>query len=217
MTQSKTTWSGVIETVQPRIRLERSFDESYHVYVGFILWVRGQRQDKAGTVEVYEERFGVAIGKKTQEKHEFRSGDEVAGLALPVTDPRMETAELYKASAFQLISRGKVMHESPPPTKGIPPTLEKYRQRGHRRLAARTYSSRCLDCLWGCKMPVIMTIDHWNPGPKRYRFETFCYGPKNCRKYLAGPTRKVPGRRGMTWEEEDWVDEDNTSHREPDE
>ena len=27
------------------------------------------------------------------------------------------------------------------------------------------------------------------------------------------PTRKVPGRKGMTWEEEDWVDEDAVSHR----
>jgi hypothetical protein len=29
----------------------------------------------------------------------------------------------------------------------------------------------------------------------------------------AGPTRKAPGRKGMTWEEEDWVDEDAVSHR----
>jgi hypothetical protein len=31
--------------------------------------------------------------------------------------------------------------------------------------------------------------------------------------YESGPTRKVPGRRGMSYEEEDWVDEDATSHR----
>ncbi len=29
--------------------------------------------------------------------------------------------------------------------------------------------------------------------------------------------RKVPGRNGMTWEEEDWVDEEATSSRGPDE
>ena len=66
-------------------------------------------------------------------------------------------------------------------------------------------------------MPVEMIIDHWNPGPKRYRFETICYGPKSCGFYKAGPMRKVPGRRGMSWEEEDWVDEDATAHREWDE
>ena len=48
---------------------------------------------------------------------------------------------------------------------------------------------------------------------KRYWTETFCYGPKSCRLYKAGPTRKVPGRRGMVYEEEDGVDEEATSHR----
>jgi len=51
------------------------------------------------------------------------------------------------------------------------------------------------------------------PEVKRYRFETFCYGPKSCSLYRSGPTRKVPGRSGMSWEEEAWVDEDATSHR----
>ena len=41
------------------------------------------------------------------------------------------------------------------------------------------------------------------PVPIRYS-----YGPKSCSLYRAGPTRKVPGRKGMSWEEEDWVDED---------
>jgi hypothetical protein len=55
-------------------------------------------------------------------------------------------------------------------------------------------------------------------GPKPLvRFETFCYGPKSCALYRAGATRKVPGRKGMSWEEEDWVDEDATEHRGPDE
>jgi hypothetical protein len=72
---------------------------------------------------------------------------------------------------------------------------------------------KCLACIWGCKMPVEMIIDQWNPSKRRYRTETFCYGPKSCHFYKAGPTRKVPGRKGMTWEEEDWVDEDATSHR----
>jgi hypothetical protein len=65
-------------------------------------------------------------------------------------------------------------------------------------------------------MHVEMIIDQWNPSKKKYRFETFCYGPKNCLFYRAGATRKVPGRRGMTWEEEDCVDEEATSLRAPD-
>ena len=62
-------------------------------------------------------------------------------------------------------------------------------------------------------MPVEMIIDQWNPRRRKYRFETFCYGPKSCAFYKPGPTRKVPGRKGMLWEEEDWVDDDAVSHR----
>ena len=43
-------------------------------------------------------------------------------------------------------------------------------------------------------MPVEMIIDQWNPANKRYRFETWCYGPKSCALYKAGPVRTVPGR-----------------------
>jgi len=60
-----------------------------------------------------------------------------------------------------------------------------------------------------------MIIDQWNPPKKRYRFETFCYGPKSCAFYRAGQKRKVPGQKGMSYAEEDWGDEDATSHRGP--
>jgi hypothetical protein len=65
-------------------------------------------------------------------------------------------------------------------------------------------------------MPVEMIIDHWNPSKKRYRFETFCYGPKSCGLYRSGPARKMPGRWGMSYTEEGWVDEEATAHRGPD-
>ena len=66
-------------------------------------------------------------------------------------------------------------------------------------------------------MAVEIIIDHWNPSKKRYRMETFCYGPLACTLYRAGPTRKVLGRSGMSWEEEDWVDEEAVAYRGPDE
>ena len=65
-------------------------------------------------------------------------------------------------------------------------------------------------------MPVKLLIDPWNPS-YRYRFETFCYGPRSCTFYKAGAPRKVPSRKGMTWVEEDGVDEEETTHRGPDE
>jgi hypothetical protein len=42
-------------------------------------------------------------------------------------------------------------------------------------------------------------------------------GPRSCPFYEPGPARKVPGRRGMTYTEEDWVDIEATSHRRLDE
>ncbi|HKK20655.1 MAG TPA: hypothetical protein VJ983_04210, partial [candidate division Zixibacteria bacterium] len=76
--------------------------------------------------------------------------------------------------------------------------------------------AKCTSCIWGCRMPVEIIIDQWNPSKKKYRFETFCYGPKSCAFYRAGATRKVPGRSGMSWEEENWIDDEATSHRGPD-
>ena len=64
-------------------------------------------------------------------------------------------------------------------------------------------------------MPVEIIIDHWDRyGKRKYRYETFCYGPLNCKLYKAGPNRKVEGRNGVVWVEEDWVDEQNVEHRE---
>jgi hypothetical protein len=65
-------------------------------------------------------------------------------------------------------------------------------------------------------MPVEMIIDQWNPRVRRFRQETFCYGPLSCAHHRSGPTRKVPGRKGMSWEEEDWVDAQDVAHRGPD-
>jgi hypothetical protein len=207
----KVPWKGRVVSVQPRIRLLRSFDERSHSYLGFCLYLKGSVGEREG-------EFSVGIGKAAQTKHQFRMGDVVSGSSVPVDDTRKEPVEYYRTSGLKLESREQGQSESSePPWLGPPPDLETYRERGHRRLDSRRYQGSCLSCMWGCRMPVEMIIDHWNPGRKRYRFETFCYGPKSCALYRAGATRKVPGRRGMTWEEEDWIDEDTTSHRHMDE
>lgn len=207
---TKIAWRGTVLSVQPRIRLLRSFDQRHHSYLGYVLLLQG-------TISVEEREFSVAIGEAAHAKHQSRVGDMVSGDGVPVADPRAESAELYKASKMRVESRSSEPTLSPPPwhTLAIPPP--EYRRRGHRRLDARTYGTKCSTCAWGSQMPVEMIIDQWNPSVKRYRFETFCYGPKSCSLYKAGPTRKVPGRKGMTWEEEDWVDEEAVAHRGPDE
>ena len=205
----KVQWSGRITSVQPRIRLMRSFDEQSHSYLGYVLRIGGNFGDESG-------EFIIAIGKAAHQKHQFRAGMEVSGLSVPVPDPRLETAGFYKTSGLNILKKEENGLSSGPPFHGVPPDLETYRSRGHRRLDARTYEAKCTTCIWSCRMPVEMIIDHWNSSQKRHRFETFCYGPKSCSFYRPGPTRKVPGRKGMSYTEEDWVDEDATSHRGPD-
>ena len=155
------------------------------------------------------EEFLVAIGGSSR-KHRFRIGDRIQG-ASESRQMRGWSASYYKTSGLKLIQAEPA--DDSPPYSGVAPALEVYRERGHRRLQPAVYGKSCMPCIWGCRMPVDIIIDHWNPDRRKYRFETFCYGPKSCRFYRAGPTRKVPGRKGMTWEEEDWVDEEATAHR----
>jgi hypothetical protein len=207
---SKLAWSGEVVAVQPRIRLMRSFDQRNHAYPGFALFLRGILDGAARD-------FSVGIGPGAQAKHAFRAGDTVRGLAVPVADSRMESVEHYKASALEVVSRAAAPATGGPPWLGVPASLDIYRARGHRRLDPHTYEASCRACIWGCCMPVEITLDQWKPDIREYRRETFCYGPRSCTAYRAGATRKVPGRNGMTWEEEDWVDEEATAHRAPDE
>jgi hypothetical protein len=118
------------------------------------------------------------------------SFDVVSGEAEPVADPDLKTIEYYKASKLKVIERPKSNAGDPPPWLGVPPDLPIYRERGHRSLDARTYEARCRDWIWGCRMPVERIIDQWNPEKRWYRFETFCYGPKSCPLYRAGPARR---------------------------
>jgi hypothetical protein len=160
---------------------------------------------------------GRRNGKGAQEKHAFRAGDVVSGQGELVAVPETEVADLYKVSGLAVVQRSSAEPTKLPPWLGMPPSLEVYRARGHRRLDAGRFASSCTSCTWGCEMAVEMIIDQWTPGNVRWRRETFCYGPKSCTLYKAGPKRKVPGRKGMSWTEEDWIDEDATAHRGDDE
>jgi hypothetical protein len=206
----KTSFSGLIISIQPRIRLTRSFDQRSHTYLGYVLLVRGS----GGAAE---RDVLVAIGAGTQRDHRLRAGDSVSGMALAVSERQNEIARLYKVSGLEVLERGASASASGPPWQDVPPPLPIYRERGHRRLDANTYERKCTACMWGCRMPVEMIVDQWKPEVRRYREETFCYGPLSCSVYRAGPRRSVPGRRGMTSIEDDWVDDDEVAHRAPDE
>jgi hypothetical protein len=206
----KLSFVGKIIGIQPRIRLTRSFDESYHTYLGYSLRIEGE-------IDSVQRVFSVGIGKAIQAKLQLVANVSVSGKCLPVEDPDAESVEYYKVSQLAIVSRGE-QGSLANPWEGIPPELETYRARGHRRLAARTYETHCTSCIWGARMPVEIIVDNWNPrGRNKYRLETFCYGPLNCTVYKAGANRQVEGRNRMVYIEEDWVDIQNTEHRTLDE
>ena len=199
----KMTWQGKIVAVQPRIRLTRSYDERQHTYLGYVLGIHGTLGSQP------ESSFLVAIGPKAHEEHKAQVGDHVAGASAPVADPELETAGYYKTSELQILAHAQSSGpgEKGPPFHALAPSLETYRAKGHRRLDARTYAAKCTTCVWGCKMPVEIIIDHWNRSRAsdnvKRRFETFCYGPKDCSAYSAGPVRKVQGRKKWMVHEDD--------------
>ena len=203
---SKTTIEDRIIAVQPRIRLLRSFDQRQHNYPGYALLIKPL---------VEQNQVWIGVGPAAHAKFGFCAGGSFSAEAEPVAKSELEAVDYYKATKIRY-APGNAQQDSPPPWLGVPPDLPTYRARGHRRLDAGIYESFCRRCMWGCRMPVEMTIDQWNPKEKRYRKETFCYGPKSCPSYRPGPVREVPGRNGTTWTEEDGVDEDAISHRGPD-
>ena len=94
----KIPWSGCLVSVQPRIRLWRSFDQFQHTYLAYLLTVAGEKGNEPG-------EFKVAVGKGAHEKHRFQTGMEVSGLSISVVDKRMETAEMYRTSAIRIIKK----------------------------------------------------------------------------------------------------------------
>ena len=189
---------GEVVAVKARIRLIRSFDQISHQYQGYTLVIA------AGDTEA-PKILRVAIGPAAHLEHQFRIGDVVSGKAQPVPNPNQEWATLYKTSGLKVERRGLAQQDRPPdPEGGIASPLEVYRDNGHRRLDPRICQTQCPRCPWGLTMATEIIVDHWNPSKKRWRFETHCYGPRDCPRYRAGAPRKVPGRKpGMVWIDND--------------
>jgi hypothetical protein len=115
----KIAWQGGLLSVQPRIRLTRSFDQRSHTYLGYALKVRGMVGSEA-------REFLVAVGQGAHAKHQFQAGAAVSGDALQVPDARLETAEFYKVSKLKVGPPEAVDETKPPPWRGVPPPLEIY-------------------------------------------------------------------------------------------
>lgn len=196
---AKVRFSGIITAVKARIRLLRSFDQVAHAYLGYTLVLDGVVDGKEW------KDLRVAVGQKAHEKNRFRIGDRISGEALAIEKPNREWADLYKVSRLEVIGRGDPSEDRPADIKGgIAEPLPVYRERGHRRLDLRTYDTKCRQCPWGIMMATEITLDQWNPRRKKYRYETHCYGPRDCPNYKAGRARIVPGRKpGMVWSDDE--------------
>ncbi|HXY77534.1 MAG TPA: hypothetical protein VEH47_01870 [Candidatus Acidoferrales bacterium] len=107
----KIAWQGVLVSVQPRIRLTRSFDQRSHTYLGYALTVRGN-------VGIEAREFRLGVGQGAHAKHQFRVGDSVSGDALPVADARLETVEFYKIGNLKIRLRAAEQEPPPPPWCG---------------------------------------------------------------------------------------------------
>ena len=161
MVAGKILWQGKVLSIQPRIRLTRSYDQRFHNYLGYVLRIDGHVADE-------QREFLIGIGKGAHAKHQLHAGHELRGLCEAAADHRVEPADFYKVSRLQITGGSPQKSGDPPPWLGIPPELTVYRERGHRRLDARTYSARCTTCIWGCRMAVEMIIDQWKPDKNAY-------------------------------------------------
>lgn len=111
-----------------------------HTYLRYPLTVRGNIGSEA-------REFLVGLDEDAHAKYQFQSANTVSGEPLPVADPRLETVELYKVSNVK-VTADQVQEETPPPPwRGVPPPLRIHRERGDRRLAARTYEEKCTKCI----------------------------------------------------------------------
>ena len=80
-----------------------------------------------------------------------------------------------------------------------------FRARGARMLDPKQWRKACMTCMWANKSAV--EIEYKFGKVKRYRKETFCYGPKSCPLYDMGPPRPVQYFDEPPSMDEGWMDD----------
>ncbi len=181
---SKIHWMGEIQAVQCRAWIWRyRVDNRTHHHLGFNLWIKGEAAGQPGN-------FIVAVSDTQHRKMLFCIGDVVKGTAWPCKKAKHEIADYYRAGRFKLISRPDTLPEcTSPPFANLAPPLEVYEARGARMLDQKQWRKACMTCMWANKSAV--EIEYRFGKTKRYRKETFCYGPKSCPFYDMGKPRPV--------------------------
>jgi hypothetical protein len=184
-------------------------DNRTHHHLGFNLWLEGEAGGEPG-------KFIVAISGIQQRKLQFRIGDAAKGTAWPCKHSRHEIADYYRAGSLRVVSRiDEPNEQNPPPFVGTPPPQEIYEARGARMLDSKRWARECMTCMWANKSAV--EIEYNFGRSKRYRSETFCYGPRSCPLYAMGRPRPVPYYDRGSFMDNGGLDECLTGHRAPDE
>ena len=158
--------------------------------------------------------FTVAISEKQYQKHRFQIGDLIRGTGWTKLHPKLEYADYYRCGTLCILERNGVDESlSSPPFRGEIPDLATHGWRGCRMLDSRRWHGKCFTCKWAAMANVAIEYN-WGVLQK-FRFETFCYGPKNCRLYAMGKPRPVPDKQIGTGYDEGWLDDICTENRGP--
>ena len=182
---TKVDWEGKILSIQPRTRVWRYLiDNRTHYHLGYNFFVEGcSSEDK--------NEFVVAISEKQLLKGLFRIGDVIKGTAWTKKYEEREFADYYRAGSLKLVDREDDNLEiTSPPWVMMPPSMHVYEERGARMLSKSLWKTKCFKCVWANMANVEIQWD-FDKAIKKYRFESFCYGPKSCKFYKMGKGRSV--------------------------
>lgn len=195
----KIEWQGTIVSIQPRTTVWRyRLDNRTHYHKGYNLFLDGQVNDQ-------KKPFSVAISEKQQQKYHFRIGDLAKGSARIKKYEVSDYADYYRAGEMKIIRKAELATVTPPPYLIEPPDMATYENRGARMLSASNYKGTCFQCAWAT-MSAVEIEYNWGVS-KRYRFESFCYGPKSCKLYKMGKPRAVPYKDCDSDYDEGWMDD----------
>ena len=183
---SKVNWQGKIISIQPRTRVWRYLtDNRTHYHLGYNFFIEGHSSDS-------KKQFTVAISEKQQLKRLFRIDDILEGTAWTKKYEEREFADYYRVGSLKLLDRVNENYEViSPPWIMMPPSIQTYEERGARILSKSLWKTKCFKCIWANMANVEIQWD-FDKDIKKYRFETFCYGPKSCKYYKMGRPRTVP-------------------------
>ena len=210
--QVKIAFSGIIRSVQPRSNVWRyRLDNRSHNVTGFNLFLTGTIDD-----ESEPHTFVVAVSGTQQGKYHFHIGDKISGTAWTKKYAKWEFADYYRAGALKKIDAAKA-DDKPvrvPPWTDETPGVDVYNWRGCRMLARSRWAKKCFTCKWAAMANVAIEYD-WGVQQK-FRYESFCYGPRSCPLFDMGKPRPVPYKGDGVNYDEGWMDEICTQNRKDD-